>query len=96
MISLFKDILIIFNILFTESLATIRTVVDRYFDIFSELFKYSLEYPQVMFLTLIAIAMLGTFYFVLCIFLQEKYKISNFTSTYFSTFFIIFSTSSLE
>ena len=62
----------IFNILFTESLATIRTVVDRYFDIFSELFKYSLEYPQVMFLTLIAIAMLGTFYFVLCIFFAGK------------------------
>ena len=62
----------IFNILFTESLATISTAVDRYFDIFSELFRYSLGYPQIMFLTLIAFGMLGTFYFVLRIFFNRR------------------------
>lgn len=62
----------IFNILFSKSLEIISKAVDKYFITFTELFRYSLGYPQIIFLTLIVFGMLGTFYMALMIIFRRK------------------------
>lgn len=50
-----------FIILFYKSLCVIENSIDKYFIIFDDLFRYSLGYPQVIFLTFIAFMILLTF-----------------------------------
>ena len=50
-----------FIILFYKSLSVIEHSVNQYFIVFDNLFRYSLGYPQVIFLTFIVFLVLLTF-----------------------------------